>query len=66
MIIKSAEKTIRISEQLNSYGFYVPAIRPPTVPNESSRLRISISALHSQLDIKKLTKVLNKLLTDED
>ena len=66
LIIKSAEKTIRISEQLNSYGFYVPAIRPPTVPNESSRLRISISALHSQLDIKKLTKVLNKLLTDED
>ena len=37
LIIKSAEKTIRISEQLNSYGFYVPAIRPPTVPNESSR-----------------------------
>jgi len=66
LIIKSAEKTISISEQLNSYGFYVPAIRPPTVPNESSRLRISISALHSQLDIKKLTKVLNKLLTDED
>ena len=66
LIIKSAEKTIRISDQLNSYGFYVPAIRPPTVPNESSRLRISISALHSQLDIKKLTKVLNKLLTDED
>ena len=65
LIIKSAEKTIRISEQLNSYGFYVPAIRPPTVPNESSRLRISISTLHSQLDIKKLTKVLNKLLTDE-
>ena len=66
LIIKSAEKTIRISDQLNSYGFYVPAIRPPTVPNESSRLRISISALHSQLDIKKLTKVLNKLLTNED
>ena len=66
LIIKSAEKTIRISEQLNSHGFYVPAIRPPTVPNESSRLRISISALHSQLDIKKLTKVLNKILINED
>ena len=28
LIIKSAKKTIRISEKLNSYGFYVPAIRP--------------------------------------
>ena len=53
LIIESAEKTIKISEKLNSYGFHVPAIRPPTVPNKSSRLRISISALHSQADIKK-------------
>ena len=66
LIIGSAEKAIKISEKLNSYGFYVPAIRPPTVPNKSSRLRISISALHSQADIKKLTKVINKILDNEN
>ena len=66
LIIESAEKTIKISEKLNSYGFYVPAIRPPTVPNKSSRLRISISTLHSQADIKKLTKVINKILDNEN
>jgi len=66
LIIESAEKTIKISEKLNSYGFHVPAIRPPTVPNKSSRLRISITALHSQADIKKLTKVINKILDNEN
>lgn len=66
LIIESAEKTIKISEKLNSYGFHVPAIRPPTVPNKSSRLRISISTLHSQADIKKLTKVINKILDNEN
>ena len=66
LIIESAEKTIKISEKLNSYGFHVPAIRPPTVPNKGSRLRISISTLHSQADIKKLTKVINKILDNEN
>ena len=66
LIIESAEKTIKISEKLNSYGFHVPAIRPPTVPNKSSRLRISISTLHSQADIKKLTKFINKILDNEN
>lgn len=66
LIIESAEKTIKISEKLNSYGFHVPAIRPPTVPNKSSRLRISITTLHSQADIKKLTKVINKILDNEN
>ena len=66
LIIGSAEKAIKISEKLNSYGFHVPAIRPPTVPNKSSRLRISITALHSQADIKKLTKVINKILDNEN
>ena len=66
LIIESAEKTIKISKKLNSYGFHVPAIRPPTVPNKSSRLRISISTLHSQADIKKLTKVINKILDNEN
>ena len=54
LIIESAEKTIKISEKLNSYGFHVPAIRPPTVPNKSSRLRISISSIAFPSRYKKV------------
>jgi 8-amino-7-oxononanoate synthase len=65
-MIKSAEKTIKISNILKELGFYVPAIRPPTVPKESSRLRVSISALHTQENIKNLAKNINKIVEYEN
>jgi len=43
-----------ISKKLEKKGFYVVPIRPPSVPINSSRLRISVSSAHSQNDIKKL------------
>ncbi|MBT4183229.1 MAG: 8-amino-7-oxononanoate synthase [Nitrosomonadales bacterium] len=66
LMIKSAEKTIKISNTLKESGFYVPAIRPPTVPKESSRLRVSISALHTQENIKNLAKNINKIVEYEN
>lgn len=44
IIIGENEKTVKVSEKLRSLGFYIPAIRPPTVPEGTSRLRISLSA----------------------
>lgn len=44
LIIGDNEKTLNISEQLRSMGYYIPAIRPPTVPDGTSRLRISLTA----------------------
>ena len=44
IIIGSNSETIKVSEYLKSKGFYIPAIRPPTVPEGSSRLRISLTA----------------------
>lgn len=44
IIIGSNEETIKVSEKLRSLGYYIPAIRPPTVPEGSSRLRISLTA----------------------
>lgn len=55
-ILGSNEKALAASEKLSQAGFLVPAIRYPTVPRNSARLRISLSAVHSEsaiLDLKK-------------
>jgi len=44
LVIGNNEKTVKISEQLRAMGYYIPAIRPPTVPEGTSRLRISLTA----------------------
>ncbi|MFI5304097.1 MAG: 8-amino-7-oxononanoate synthase [Nitrospiria bacterium] len=53
-------KTVQISKALFDEGFYIPAIRPPTVPEGKSRLRISLSAAHTRFHLDtcvlKLTK----------
>lgn len=40
----SNENTLLVSEKLKSLGYYIPAIRPPTVPEGTSRLRLSLTA----------------------
>ena len=66
LVIGDDKKAVKISNLLIELGFYVPAIRPPTVPTESARLRVSISALHSKGDIKKLSKAINKIIENEN
>ena len=44
IIIGNNEEVVKISEKLKSSGYYIPAIRPPTVPIGTSRLRISLTA----------------------
>ena len=44
LVIGDNEKTLKVSEKLRSMGYYIPAIRPPTVPEGTSRLRISLTA----------------------
>jgi len=66
LVIGDDKKAVKISNLLIELGFYVPAIRPPTVPTESARLRVSISALHSKGDIKKLSQAINKIIENEN
>jgi 8-amino-7-oxononanoate synthase len=54
VVVGSNEDVLRLSEYLLTQGILVPAIRPPTVPKGSARLRISLSAAHSIDDIQRL------------
>jgi 8-amino-7-oxononanoate synthase len=58
IIVGSERSALHLSQRLSAAGIYVPAIRPPTVPAGTSRLRISLSALHSQEDIDRLLETL--------
>jgi 8-amino-7-oxononanoate synthase len=51
VVIGSADDTMAASARLRSRGFHIPGIRPPTVPNGTSRLRIALSASHSEAEI---------------
>jgi 8-amino-7-oxononanoate synthase len=61
LIIGENDKALQISEALRERGLLVPAIRPPTVPQGSARLRISLSAAHDMDDIVRLAAVLRDL-----
>ncbi|KAL5744243.1 hypothetical protein ACOSQ2_027359 [Xanthoceras sorbifolium] len=59
LIVGSEEKALQASRHLLKSGFHVTAIRPPTVPSNSCRLRITLSAAHTTDDLKKLTTALS-------
>ena len=61
IIIGSEKKTIEISKRLLKEGFFVQAIRYPTVKKNMARLRVSISAEHKKKHIKNLIYALNKI-----
>jgi 8-amino-7-oxononanoate synthase len=55
---------LQMSERLTERGYFVPAIRPPSVPNGTSRLRITLCATHSSEEVKGLAKELSELAQD--
>lgn len=61
VIIGSNEKALQIAQTLAKRGILVPAIRPPTVPKGSARLRISLSAGHNEKQVDRLLDGLKEL-----
>ena len=62
LIIGGSENALRISKELLEAGFLISAIRPPTVPEGSARLRITLTAAHTKEQIDSLLETLGKLL----
>ena len=62
VLINNDQRVMEINQQLRSKGFMVGAIRPPTVPAGSGRLRITLSANHSNQQIDQLLDALEACL----
>jgi 8-amino-7-oxononanoate synthase len=62
VIIGDSKKTQLASRMLEQNGLFISAIRPPTVPRNSSRLRITLSAGHTDEQIDRLLDGLNKCI----
>lgn len=65
IVIGSSEQTIAISGQLKQRGLWVGAIRPPTVPQNTARLRVTLTATHNDKDIRLLAASLNEVINEQ-
>jgi len=62
LIVGSDARALTLSDGLAENGFFVAAIRPPTVPEGTARLRFTLSAAHSTEQIDRLTECLKRLI----
>lgn len=60
-VIGDSQKTLKTSEKLAKFGYFIPAIRPPTVPQNSARLRISLRGDLEISDLANLKAILNEI-----
>ena len=58
LLVGDAARAVALSERLREQGFLISAIRPPTVPAGTSRLRITLSAAHSAEHVDRLLEQL--------
>jgi len=64
VLIGGNDAALAASHALLERGILVPAIRPPTVPANSARLRISLCAAHTEADVARLVDALNSIHAD--
>lgn len=60
IVVGDEAAALELSAKLLADGFFVPAIRPPTVPRGSSRLRVTLSAAHTEADVRALAAALRR------
>ncbi len=62
VLIGTADAALDASRRLLEAGFWVAAIRPPTVPRNTARLRITLSASHAESEVDALVEALERAL----
>lgn len=65
VIVGNSQKCLSIAAKLKQNGVFVAAIRPPTVPQGSARLRVTLSAIHTESEVRQLVALLNQLCSTE-
>jgi len=61
LLVGGNQAALKLSEKLRDRGIWVAAIRPPTVPQGTARLRITLSAAHRAADVRRLIDTLHEL-----
>jgi 8-amino-7-oxononanoate synthase len=61
LLVGGNQAALKLSEKLRERGIWVAAIRPPTVPQGTARLRITLSAAHRAADVTRLIETLHEL-----
>ena len=61
LIIGANEEALRAAASLYEQGLWVPAIRPPTVPAGTARLRVTLSAAHTEEDVARVVAAINAI-----
>ncbi len=61
LLVGDNQAAVNLSTELRARGIWVAAIRPPTVPQGSARLRITLSSAHSTADVTRLAEALHEL-----
>ncbi|MEK6682546.1 MAG: 8-amino-7-oxononanoate synthase [Nitrospirota bacterium] len=61
IFIGSIEEALKMAERLFEDGIYIPAIRPPTVPEDSCRLRLTVMATHTKEELDRALAAIGKI-----
>ena len=64
LVLGKTETTLNVARSLEEQGCFVVPIRPPTVPVDTSRLRITFTAAHSEADVDRLLQALDTSCTE--
>ena len=62
LVVGGNKAVVRVADALLEQGLWAPAIRPPTVPAGSARLRIALSAAHRTVDVERLCAALSLIV----
>ncbi len=64
LLVGDNQRAVAIAQALLDRGWHIQAIRPPTVPSASARLRLTLSALHTAAEIKAMVRDLRDIFAD--